>query len=224
MILQGRVRVDGAIVTTLGTQIDPARNVVSVDGRTVRVQPSQWIAMHKPAGYLTTRKDARGRKTVYDLLPEHWTGLGYVGRLDFPSEGLLLFTNEGEVAQRLLLPETGVEREYRVWVRGAPSRKALDRMKRGITLDEGVVRAADVGFIRTVRDRTLLKIVLTEGKKREIRRMCDIIRHPVERLIRIRFGPIYLGEMEPGEVRELSDREVEEIEEAARPKRRSRHR
>ncbi len=204
----GRVAVNGEVVTELGSKIDPGRDTVEVDGRTVSRPPPRWILLHKPRGYLTTRDDPHGRETIYDLLPRGLGSLKYVGRLDRDTEGLLLLTNEGEAIHRLLHPSWEVEREYRVTVEGRPDEDTLTRLEDGVELEDGSARALEAARLEDVGHGSLLRLVLREGRKREVRRMCEAVGHPVTHLERIRFGPQELGGLPPGEWRDLDDDEV----------------
>jgi 23S rRNA pseudouridine2605 synthase len=215
MIRAGRVRVNDELVTEMGVRVE-AGDRVEVDGRAVVPEAVVWILLHKPAGYLTTRADPRGRPTIYDLLPEHFEGLFYVGRLDRDSEGLLLLTNEGGVAHRLLHPSRQVDRVYRVDVMGSPTRRVLDRLQAGVELDDGPARVHAVEVVGQARAgpcpgaaaHTRLRVTMREGRKREVRRIFDAVGHPVRRLVRERLGPIELGDLPAGRWRALSDREV----------------
>jgi 23S rRNA pseudouridine2605 synthase len=208
LMAQGRVRVNGRVVTTLGTRVDPAHDVVELDGRRVRGAAFRWILLHKPGGTLTSRRDARGRRTVYDLLPSDLHGLRYLGRLDRDTEGLLLFTNEGDVANRLLHPSAEVEREYHAGVSGFPDPEKVRRLTRGVELDDGVARAASVRRLSREPEGAVLSIVLLEGRKREVRRLLEAVDHPVRWLRRVRFGPLKLGALPRGAWRDLSAREI----------------
>ncbi len=218
LIRQGRVRVNGEVVTELGTKVGQGDRV-EVGGREVLLSEPVWVALNKPAGYVTTRSDPQGRPTVYELLPERYTGLFHVGRLDQGSEGLLLLTNEGDVANRLLHPSREVDRLYVVDVVGIPDRHGLSRLRSGVELDDGLARAHRVQVVRRERagrgagaePHARLQVVVREGRKREVRRMFDAIGHPVRRLVRERVGPISLGDLPPGDWRELSQREVEAL-------------
>ena len=212
---QGRVRVNGEVVTTLGVRVDPDADVVEVDGRTVTTEPPRWIALHKPAGTLTTRKDPRGRRTVYALLPEEHRRLRYVGRLDRDTEGLLLFTNEGGLMHRLLHPSHGVEREYRAGVRGRVGRDVLVRLLKGVPLDDGPARARGARVEGHEDAGDVVALVLVEGRKREVRRMLEAVGHPVRWLQRVRFGPVTLGDLPREAWRELREGEVAGLREAA---------
>lgn len=218
LMIQGRVRVNGTPAVELGVQVDPARDRVEVDGRRVRVEAPRWILLNKPAGVLTTRSDPQGRRTVYELLDPADRSLPYVGRLDMETEGLLLFTNQGDEMHALLHPSTEIPREYRVVVGGVPTADTLDILRRGIELEDGFARAHDVRFIREVEGGrgALLEIVILEGRKREVRRMFDAVGHSVRELTRVRFGPLRLSGVSPGEWRELTPEEVKALKRAAR--------
>ncbi len=193
--------------------MDPAVDRVAVDGRTVELAEPLWIALHKPPGYVSTRSDPQGRPTVYDLLPGRFAGLFHVGRLDVKSEGLLLLTNQGDVANRLLHPRHGIDRVYEVVARGELRDDDIRRLLEGIELEDGVARAVAVERRRPPKaglDR--LRLTLREGRKREVRRMFRALGHPVRRLVRLRYGPIRLGGLEPGRWRRLGADEVAALE------------
>ncbi|HSR41124.1 MAG TPA: pseudouridine synthase, partial [Longimicrobiales bacterium] len=210
---EGRVRVNGEVVTELGARIDPDEDAITVDGRPVTRPPLRWILLHKPRGHVTTKSDPHGRATVYDLLPERFRGLRYVGRLDMDTEGLLLFTNEGDAGHRRLHPSWEVEREYRATVEGRPDRDALRRLEEGVELEDGPARAVEARLVEEAGHGAVLALVLREGRKREVRRMCEAVGHPVTHLARVRFGPVALGDLPPGEWRELSDGEIRTLRE-----------
>lgn len=211
LMQEGRVRVNGEVVTTLGTRVDPDQDVVEVDGERVEAEEARWVLLHKPAGTLTTRRDPGGRVTVYDLLPAELRGLRYVGRLDRDTEGLLLLTNQGGVAHRLLHPSSEVEREYRAGVRGFPERPVLSRLTEGVELEDGPARARSVRRLRAEPEGAVLELVLLEGRKREVRRLLDAVGHPARWLLRVRFGPQELGDLPRGEWRDLERAEVERL-------------
>lgn len=214
LILQGRVSVDGTVVTELGTRVVPGEGVVRVDGRRVDLSPLRWVAMYKPAGYLTARKDDRGRPTVYSLLPPGARGLFHVGRLDRLSEGLLIFTNDGETAHRLLHPSHGIARRYMVDVEGDASEAEMRRLRRGVELEDGVARAERVRLERlegTSGRCSRIHLTLREGRKREVRRMIEVLGLRVIRLVRVSFGPVELRGMAPEETRELAVEEVQAL-------------
>ena len=213
LIRDGRVRVNGQVVTMMGTTVDPEADAVTVDGKAIRTAPPIWIALHKPAGYVTTRGDARGRRTVYDLLPPEHRRLLHVGRLDVESEGLLLLTNDGDGAHRLLHPRFGIERVYDLAVEGTVGPEVLKRLLRGVPLDDGLGRAVAVRRLRTQRvDRSRLQVVLREGRNREVRRMMEAVGHPVTRLRRVAYGPVQLGTLPRGAWRLLTDEERRRVE------------
>lgn len=211
LMREGRVHVNGHPVTTLGTRVDPDRDVVEVDGRRVSIQATRWIVLHKPAGALTTRVDPHGRRTVYDLLPAEHAACRYVGRLDLDTEGLLLFTNDGELAHRLLHPSSAIEREYRAGVRGLPSADRLRALTRGVELDDGPARALRARVLERQPEGGVLALVLAEGRKREVRRMLEAVGCPIRWLRRVRFGPVRLGDLPRGAWRDLAPSEVEAL-------------
>lgn len=214
LMLDGRVRVNGERATELGTQVDPERDRVEVDGQVVRLAAPEWVALNKPSRVISTRDDPQGRRTVYDLLPAEFDSLFYVGRLDYDSEGLLLLTNQGNVAHRMMHPSYEVDREYEVHTTEPLSREAERQLKQGVELEDGP--AALVGLSRLKEHprtgRARVQAVLQEGRNREVRRMFEAVGHPVERLVRVRYGPIRLGELERGAWRRLDRSEREALE------------
>jgi len=214
LILQGRVIVNGKVVLTLGSKVLPGRDRVELDGAPVEVSRARWILFHKPPGVVTTRTDPQNRPTVFGLLPEELGDLRYVGRLDQPTEGLLLLTNEGDILHRLTHPSHEVEREYRAWVKGVPSAAVLRRLEAGVDLEDGPARATRAKMVRPLSKGALLALVLQEGRKREVRRLLEAVGHPVTRLLRVRFGPIRLGDLPAGEWRDLESREIRALEAA----------
>ncbi|UCC82194.1 MAG: rRNA pseudouridine synthase [Gemmatimonadota bacterium] len=212
LITQGRVSVDGRVVTELGTRVVPGRQIVCVDGEPVEPGSLRWLAVFKPAGFLTTRKDDRGRPTVYSLLPSGGDDLFHVGRLDWQTEGLLLFTNDGEVAHRLLHPSYRVPRRYLVEVEGKAGGPEARRLEDGVTLEDGVARAEKVR-VAAVKGKgripaSQIQLTLREGRKREVRRMMEALDLPVRRLVRLSFGPVELAGLRPGKWRDLTSEEV----------------
>jgi 23S rRNA pseudouridine2605 synthase len=207
IIRHGRVEVDGRIAT-LGQKVDPARQRIVVDGQPLNnPEPLVYIAINKPRGVLAVSQDDRGRRTVRDLipLPGH---LFPVGRLDATSEGLVLLTNDGELTNRLTHPRHEHAKEYKVSVAGHPSERTLEKWRQGVFLDGKRTAPAKVSVIRRQRDNTWLRVVLREGRKRQIRRVASLLGHPVLRLIRERIGPLKLERLEPGGWRHLSRGEV----------------
>jgi len=218
LILAGRVRVNGRVVTTLGTKADPDRDRIEVNGRPLPAeQRREYWLVHKPRGVLSTARDPHGRRTVLDLLPEGVGRLYPVGRLDHDSEGLMLLTNDGELAQRLAHPRHHVPKTYKVWVQGRPDRAAIERLRRGVKLEDGVTAPARVYLKASSEQTSKLSMVLNQGKKRQIRRMCEAVGHPVRRLVRVGLGPLRLGDLPPGAARRLTPGELAALRRAAGP-------
>ncbi|MEO5509578.1 MAG: pseudouridine synthase [Longimicrobiales bacterium] len=211
MILSGQVAVNGKVVIELGTKVDPDADHVTVDGRDITPAPPEWIALHKPQGYLTTRHDPRGGRTVYDLLPERARGLFYVGRLDRDSEGLILFTNDGDAANNMLHPRNAVERIYQVEVGGSVPKRLADKLRKGVRLEDGMARAHKARVFDEQAGKTRVEVSLLEGRKREVRRMFDVAGYPVRRLLRTQYGPVELGDLPVGQWRALRQEEIEDI-------------
>ena len=207
LMLAGRVRVNGELVFELGTRIIPGQDTVHVDDDVLELTALRWIAFHKPTGVLTTRRDPHGGLTIYDVLPEECSTLRYVGRLDRESEGLLILTNDGDVAHGIQHPSRQVERVYRVVVTGILVQSKCAALLRGVELEDGVARVNSVDVLDKDEFSTTIEVVLTEGRKREVRRMMNAIGHGVRRLVRIRFGPVKLGELPVGEWRDLDESE-----------------
>ncbi|HXE79238.1 MAG TPA: pseudouridine synthase [Vicinamibacterales bacterium] len=219
LIRQGRVSVNGRTVTEPGTRADPSADEIRVDGRRIKgPQRHRYFLVNKPKGYVSTRSDPQGRPTVIDLLPGVREHVYPVGRLDFESTGLLLLTNDGDLAARLTHPRHEIEREYRAWVLGEPDARDLERLRRGIVLDGRRTAPAAV----EVRDRgrgrragqTLLTFIIREGRNRQVRRMCDAVGHPVVDLERVRIGLLSDARLKPGQARELTPAEVQRLRRA----------
>jgi len=209
----GRVRVNGVVVSELGVRVVAGRDVVEVDGQRVAAPSTtaRWVVFHKPVGVLTTRRDPHGGTTVYDVLPEELRRLKYVGRLDKDAEGLLLLTDDGDGAHRLAHPSGEIEREYWLEVAGTVARDVLAQLRAGVELGDGPARAKRVTLIEAGPVMSTMTLVLTEGRKREVRRMMSAVGHHVLRLKRIRFGSVRLGDLESGSWRALTDAERAEL-------------
>ncbi len=225
LIRAGRVRVNGRVVRELGIKVDPDTDTIEVDGQPIRpVRTHEYILLHKPRGVLSTTSDPFGRPTVVDLVP-HDRRLFPVGRLDADSEGLILLTDDGRVADRLTHPRYGHKKEYIALVIGTPTPKELRALARGIVLEEGRTGPAHVTVLgRRVPQEILdagvpglrkesphgfswLRVEVTEGRKHQVRRMLKAVGHPVIRLIRVGMGPLRLGKLQPGQWRRLSPKE-----------------
>jgi 23S rRNA pseudouridine2605 synthase len=207
LIADGRVTVNGR-VAELGTRVDPRRDRVAVDGVPIPADPDlRYFALNKPAGVTTTMRDPHAERSLLALLPEG-PRVVPVGRLDRETEGLLLLTNDGDLAHRLQHPRHGVEKEYLAEVGGDLSRRAVSELLRGVELEDGPARAVRASVIERGRGRTAVSVVLAEGRKREVRRMLAAIGHPVHRLVRIRMGPVRLGSLPPGATRPLDPDEI----------------
>lgn len=213
MILDGRVRLNGAVVAQLGQKADPAVDRIEVDGNLIQLQNRPeltYLLLHKPAGVVSTCHDPEGRPTVLDLLPANFSQLGLhpVGRLDTASTGALLLTNDGDVTECLTHPRHSVPKIYQVWVRGLPPETVLMQWRQGVLLDSRLTRPAKVEILDTDHFNTLLEIELREGRNRQIRRVAKQLGFPVVQLHRIAIGPINLGKLASGASRLLSPDEV----------------
>ena len=211
LIRAGRVKVNGE-PAELGTKVTPGRDVVTVNGRRVSMQRPEWIALHKPKGYVTTRDDPSGRKTVYDLLPEDLHHLFHVGRLDRDSTGLILLTNDGDTANLLLHPRYGTTKEYLADVEEMPDPRDIRQLVKGVELEDGVGHAVSADSLGELDDGLFrVRLTMREGRRREVRRMLEALGYPVRRLFRRRFGSIDIGDLRSGRWRYLTDAEVERL-------------
>ena len=211
MIDAGRVSVNGRTIAEQGVRVVPGEDVVRLDDVVVEPVATRWIVLHKPPGTLSTRTDPHGGRTVYDVLPDWAKGLRYVGRLDRDTTGLLLMTNDGDAAARLAHPRLRVEREYVAVVRGTLTARSVRALKDGVELEDGLARPKRVRRIGSEGGKTTLSLVLTEGRKREVRRMLKAVGHPVESLQRVRFGPFELGGLPEGAWRDTRPAEMEAL-------------
>jgi pseudouridine synthase len=221
LIAQGRVSVNGQVVREMGTKADPIGDDIRVDGRRVKgPERLRYILLYKPTGYVTTRSDPQRRRTVIDLIGGVREYVYPVGRLDYDTEGLLLLTNDGDLASRLTHPRHEVERTYQARVAGVPDADAIERLRRGVPLDGRRTLPADVVLLNTrASDREgVLIVTIREGRNRQVRRMLEAVGHPVRALRRTRIGPLGDRRLKAGEWRDLTDAEVRTLQDlAARP-------
>jgi len=212
MVLEGRVRVNGRVIDTLGFKADPLKDSIKVDGKILtRFEPKITLLLNKPRGYLATVKDPKGRPTVMDLLKHLKWRLYPVGRLDLDAEGLLLLTNDGELANRLAHPKFSVPRTYLVKVGGVPEEKDLARLKRGVMLEDGRARVVSCSLLRQKEKNSWVQVIVMEGRNRLVKRIFSAVGHPVLKLKRIRFGPIQLGHLAFGQFRHLTAEEITKL-------------
>jgi len=216
-ILEGRVSLNGAVVRKLGTQADPSRDSIKVDGK--RIKPSAtsvYFALHKPPGIITTLNDPRRRPDLTNFLRDLGARqrLFPVGRLDFNSSGLLLLTNDGELAQRLTHPRFGVKKTYRVKLNACPADNDLALLRRGIRLEDGITAPARVRVLEKLKKNAWIEIEIHEGRNRQVRRIFDALGYFVEKLIRVREGPVALCALPPGALRPLSQAEIKSLQHA----------
>ena len=234
-IAAGRVTVNGKVVTELGTRVDPERDHIKLDGKHLSsVQPFVYLVLNKPKNVMSTLDDPGGRTTIKDYLRGVSVRVFPVGRLDFDSEGLMLLTNNGDLAQALLHPRYHVPKTYLIKVKRVLTDEEIRQLEQGVRLEDGMTSPAQVKKIKKAEANSWLEITIREGRKHQVKRMLEAVGHPVIKLMRVRMGPLSLGNLEPGEFRFLTDREanalrelveqrVESIEKgeepAARPKR-----
>lgn len=207
MIQAGRVAINDVPVTVVGTMVDPTQDRVSVDGHPIHDERLEYWLVHKPLDVITAVADDRGRPVARDLVPTH-ARVFPVGRLDIDSTGLVLFTNDGELAHRLMHPSFAHSKRYETMVSGFPNDAALKRLREGIELDDGVTLPANVRVLRTTRGATWLEITIRQGRKRQIRRMLDAVGHGVVHLRRVAIGTVMLGNLKAGEARPMAAREL----------------
>ena len=211
-IAEGRVAVNDRIVTKMGTKVDPIRDTVKLDGRLIRSSPGKlYVVLNKPVGYVSTLKDPQGRPVIMELLDRIPSRVYPVGRLDYDAEGLVLLTNDGELSHRLQHPRYGIRRIYEVKVKGVPTGDELSRVRNGIKLEDGVTLPANVMFLRRTVNNCWMKITLSEGRNRQVKRMFAAIGHPVMKLKRVKFGVIGLGNLMRGQYRQLTRDEVQAL-------------
>lgn len=211
LILEGFVRVNGRVVRVLGTKVEPGHDEVTVRGKPARPKRKLYVVLNKPRRCVCSKKDEKGRSTVYDLLPKEWRHVSTVGRLDYESEGLIFLTNDGDFNLQLTHPRHGIEKTYLVTVNGKIREEALKQLRQGV-IDEGEqLRAKSVRLHQSSQSGSFLEMILTEGKNREVRRMLGALDLSVKRLMRVQIGTIKLGELRPGRWRTLTDSEIKTL-------------
>jgi 23S rRNA pseudouridine2605 synthase len=211
LIVAGKVRVNGKVVRELGTIVS-TEDRIDVSGTPAQLQTqTSYVVMHKPVNVMTTMRDPEGRRTVADLLPKGLPRVVPVGRLDYDTSGVLLLTNDGELANVLAHPRFGVEKTYRAIVKGRLVPEEIKRLQTGVMLEEFRAAGARVKVVATRREGSVLDITVHEGKNRQVRRMFDALGHPVVALARLRFGPVRLGDLPPGQTRALTEKELSEL-------------
>lgn len=212
LMLDGKVEVDGEVVTRLGTKVDPRTAVVRVEGRRLPpVSPHVYLALNKPRGVVSTMSDPQGRRTLSDVVAERPERLFHVGRLDTDTSGLIILTNDGDFAQRLAHPSYEVDKTYVAEVRGDVSKATLAELRSGVTLEDGPVSVSSVRIVQRGSGRTIVELVIHEGRNRIVRRLLDHVGHPVTQLTRTRIGPVALGQLRSGELRDLTNDELGEL-------------
>jgi 23S rRNA pseudouridine2605 synthase len=216
LMLAGLVEVDGEVVTRLGTKVDPARAVIRVEGRRLPPRTGRvYLALNKPRGVVSTMSDPQGRRTLADLLGDRPERLFHVGRLDTDTDGLILLTNDGDFAQRVAHPSYELDKTYVAEVEGAVSRATLERLRAGVTLEDGPVEVSASRVVSAHGGRSIVEVVLHEGRNRIVRRLLAEVGHPVLRLTRTAIGPVVLRGLRSGEVRELTGEELGVLLDAA---------
>jgi 23S rRNA pseudouridine2605 synthase len=216
LIESGKVRVDGA-VATIGMKVDPDRQRITVSGRQVKQRPRRWLAFHKPMGVVTTAEDEEGRRTVFDFIPDP-AGLTYVGRLDLNTTGLLLLTTDGEAVHRLTHPRYRINRRYTALVHGRPTAEIAGAVRQPVVLDGRPVAVGEVRVRPGTEGRSILDVTMTEGRNRIVRRWAEELGLRVDRLARLSYGPVRLGDLPPGRYRPLTPREEAALYKAVRMK------
>jgi 23S rRNA pseudouridine2605 synthase len=211
LIVRGKVRVNGKPVRELGTIVS-TEDRIDVSGTPVRLQEEPaYLLMHKPAGVMTTMRDPQGRRTVADIIPKGVPRVVPVGRLDYDTSGVLLLTNDGELANVLTHPRFGVEKTYRAVVKGRLMPEEIAKLRSGVLLEDFRASGAQLRIVATRRETSIVDITIHEGKNRQVRRMFDAVDHPVVALARLRFGPLKLGDLPPGHSRPLTAKEVSQL-------------
>ncbi len=211
-MLQGRVTVNGKTITELGARADPSKDKIAVDGKLLSVSgPRVYVLLNKPKGYISSISDPEKRPVVVDLLKKLKGRVYPVGRLDYDAEGVLLLTNDGELSNRLIHPNFKVPKKYLVKVKDVPSKEDLEKLEKGVWLDDGRTMPAKARLVRETRENSWIELTVYEGRNRLVKRMCQAVGHPVAKLQRVEFAGIRLGAMKTGEWRFLTHAEVERL-------------
>jgi 23S rRNA pseudouridine2605 synthase len=213
LIQNGKVKVNGEVITQLGCKVDPTQDVIEVNGKPIHKPSFRYILFNKPKGVITSVKDPQGRKVVLDFLHGIKERVYPVGRLDYDTSGLLLLTNDGELANKITHPSFEIDKVYVATVKGIPTEQTLKKLARGIKLEDGMTSPGKARLLSTESEKRQATIELTihEGKNRQVRRMCEAVGHPVIKLQRVQLGFLTLGVLKPGEYRNLTVKEVEEL-------------
>jgi len=211
IIQEGRVTVNGQVTRQLGTKIQPEKDKIAVDGQSIKPKRKVYVALHKPSGYVCTRKDPEGRKTLANLIPIEWTGLYSVGRLDRESEGLIFLTNDGDFALKLTHPRYGARKTYYATIEGRVEPVMLQKFKDGVVDAGDLLKAQKTRLVSANNTRSVVEVILGEGKNREIRRLFEAVGLTVLRLKRVQIGPIKLGELPAGKWRTLTEPEIKSL-------------
>jgi len=211
IIQAGRVRINGEVIRQLGTKVDPASDRVEVDNRAVRTRRKHYVALHKPHGFVCSRRDEFGRPTIYKLLPAEWSNLYSVGRLDYATEGLIFLTNDGEFSLRLTHPRYGVRKKYLATVEGRVTDATLKEFLKGLRLEGERLKAEQARLVTASNSQSVVELELAEGKNREVRRLFESQSLSVKRLLRTQIGKIKLGELRPGKWRTLTEPEIKSL-------------
>lgn len=211
LIAEGHVTVNGKVAQELGTKVDPARDRVAVDGRPLKQKRKLYVAINKPPRYICSRTDPENRRSLSSILPGEWDNLYSVGRLDYNSEGLIFYTNDGEFSLRLTHPRYGVEKKYMVTVKGEVTPEMLHRFTKGVFSGDELLRIQKGRLLKSNKSHSVVEVILREGKNREIRRLFESERLEVERLQRVQIGPIKLGQLPLGKWRTLTEQEIKSL-------------
>ena len=212
LIQQGKIKVNGEVITELGFKVDPVKDIIEYNDEKIEKQENKIVLMlNKPKEVISSVKDPQGRKTVLDLIPEKFPRLYPVGRLDYESEGMILLTNDGELANRITHPRSKVKKIYSVWVYGYPSKEAMNKFSKGLELEAGITAPAKVKLIKKGKNSSQMEVEISEGKTIQVRRMFEAIGHTVYKLVRKQIGELKMGTLEEGKYKLLKEQEIKRI-------------